>query len=203
MPVTRRLLRPPARSDGETPDAGSRARRPTAHHPATSSSGASGQVGVSGHRPQRRSTQISETPSIGRLPVLAPIRSTGMSNLSMRVTRRSAIVGCPSYPRCRPHFHRPAPPPSMSTGRVPSRVDRAVRDAAPVEDRHVVEQGAVTVGHGIEFLKVGREQLRMVAVDPGHLLDELRVVVVVARGDGGRPAHRFADTGGHSAPCSA
>ena len=62
---------------------------------------------------------------------------------------------------------------------VVARVPRAVRDARAVQNRHVVQERAVTVRRSAQLREVPREQLRVIAVDPGHVRDQLGDVVVV------------------------
>ena len=107
------------------------------------------------HRMLTRRTSVS----IGSLPVLPPICSTGTSSLSISVTSRFAIDGLSVYARCRPPLSRPAPPPTSSSGRLSPECRVAVGDARAVQDRHVIEQRAVAVGRRAQLRQILREQL--------------------------------------------
>ena len=58
-------------------------------------------------------------------------------------------------------------------------VHGAVGYPRPIEDCHVVQQRAVAVGRRLELLEILREELHVVAVDLGHVRDQLGHIVVV------------------------
>ena len=114
--------------------------------------------------------------------MLPPTRSTGTPILSIRVTSRLACVGRFSYLMCRPPLSRPFPPPQHHEGQTPSRVQMAVRNAAPEEDRHVIEKGPVPVRRLPELRHVPGEKLDVIPVDLRHVGDHLRDLPVVGQG---------------------
>ena len=106
-----------------------------------------------------RIAYIPDSVSIGSLPVLPPICSTGTSILSISVTSRFAIDGLSVYVEMPAALEPPGAAADEQQRQVVAGVPRAVRDARAVEDRHVIEQRAVAVGRRAQLRQVLREQL--------------------------------------------
>jgi len=62
---------------------------------------------------------------------------------------------------------------------VVARMTLAVGNTRTIQNRHVIEQRAITVGQCSEFRYISREQLDVIAVDLGHVGDQLRNIVVM------------------------
>ena len=111
--------------------------------------------------------------------MLPPTFSTGKSILSMSVTSRLAFDGLLAILQMAAALELARAAAHQHQRQVVARVPVAVGDARAVQDRHVVEQRAVAVRRRLQLGQVLREQLRVIAVDLRHLLDQLGNVVVV------------------------